>query len=409
MSLLARRTVAFFASPRLALPVLCFLALYIASAVWLRDTFLGGLLGEHPFGSPWFLTGSSLLFACTLGCTWLRTGKVLALRAGELPLLGVQVQANSAEELERLLAEHGFRGSGDLRWRHRFALWGGWLLHVALLLLMVGILIQIAFHDGGAFELVEGESVRLADPGVVFGREKGSFAPAQPPDLRVTLLSFDPYLHQAGYAPDRRSRLLVEAPASNAREVLLDRAEGVRIGSAVLYQAIPSGLALVIDIAGIGPRAIHLRSEGKQRATAEATDPRGRTWRFEVRSERELGDRRGTGTLTIEATAGMETHVLSRGDPFPFGLPDAKLLDVVRWSGHTYARSPGMPAVFCGFALVLAASAVLAFPAGIARIEANSAGRRARIWMNRGLDALRSDLDGIQHAATSPTAKDMAD
>ena len=396
---MASRVLALLASPRLALGVLGFLALYGASTVSLRDTRLAVLIGSNPFGSPPFLLACALLFASTLACTWLRSLKVAALWAGRLPESKIEIEASDPELVRRFLSLQGFRGDGPLRRRYRLALWGGWVLHLSLLLLMAGVLVQLAFHDGGAFELVEGETVRLSDPGVVFGREHGALAPSNPPDVRVSLHAFDPYQHQAGYAPDRLSRLRVELPSGTVQDVVLDRAEGVKIGGVSFYQAIPSGLALVLDTGEASLRSIHLRTEAARRATAEVTDPLGRSVRFEVESEQDLDSRRGTGVVTITVTGEAHSRNLKPGEHFDFGRSGARLIGVARWSGHTYAQSPGMPAVFCGFALVLAASLLLAFPAGMALIEEPRAGcTRASIWVNRGREVMRLDWERFRES-----------
>ena len=67
--------------------------------------------------------------------------------------------------------------------------------------------------------------------------------------LRMKVVAFDPFLHQPGYAPDRASRIRVERRGTAASEMTVDRAEGVRAGPLTVYQAIPTGLALNVEIA----------------------------------------------------------------------------------------------------------------------------------------------------------------
>jgi hypothetical protein len=249
---------------------------------------------------------------------------------------------------------------------------------------MVGVVIQLAFHDGGAFEVAVGETVTLSEPGIVFARTRGTFASGRPPNLRVRLVAFDAHQHQAGYAPDRRSRLQVETPSGTIRDLLLDRADGVTVAGTTLFQAVPTGVALVLGLPGDDLRAIHLRTESERSAVAEVTLPGGGQARFTVAAERALDDRRGSGAVTIRYERDGLNSEVARGDTIELGNTTAHLVDLVRWSGFTYVRSPGIPAVFAGFALVLTACVMLTFPAGVARLDSRGGSTVATIWLNRG-------------------------
>ncbi len=379
-----------FASPRLTLVVLGFLVVYSLLSAWAPDTSLEEILGQRPFSAPLFLASVLLLFLCTLSCTWLRTGKVLSLRRGEIPAAHLELRAERRDSLERFLREHGFSGKGDTRWRNRPALWAGWLLHLALLVLMVGVVIQLVFHDGGAFEVAVGETVSLAESGIVFDRTPGSIAPSNPPDLRVRLVAFDAFQHQPGFAPDRLSRLQVETTDGTVRDLVLDRAAGAKVEGTTLFQAAPTGVALILELPNDDLRAIHLLTENERIAAADLTLPGGDEARFEVEAERVFDHRRGSGPLTIRFQRnGVESEV-SKGSSIEFGNTSAKLVDLVRWSGFTYVRSPGIPAVFSGFTLVLAACVLLTLPSGIARLETRDGSTTARVWLNRGAAVVES-------------------
>ena len=137
---------------------------------------------------------------------------------------------------------------------------------------------------------------------------------------------------------------------------------------------------------GLGARAIHLHGAGR-RADAEVLDPAGRPARLSVEAEHALDDRGGTGTLAVTLEAGGERVALAPGAPFRFGDREARLVRVTRWAGFTYARSPGMPGIFAGFALVLLGALLLAFPAGVARIGDPGDEVAARVF-GRGADVL---------------------
>jgi len=385
------RLLKFFASARLTLGILAFLVVYSGLSAWAPDTSLENILGPQPFSAPLFLVVVFLLFLSTLSCTWLRTGKVVALWRGEMPAPSFEIRAAQRLTLERFLRNQGFRGNGEVVWRNRPALWAGWLLHLALLILMVGAVIQIALHDGGAFEVAVGETVSLAEPGTVFARTPGAFAADQPPDLRVRLAAFDAHQHQPGFAPDRWSHLRVETSGGTVREMVLDRAAGTTVEGTTLFQAMPTGVALVLELPGNDLRAVHLRTEEERLAEADLTLPGGKQARFTVEAKFSFDDRRGSGPLTILFERdGVEIEV-TKGDTLEFGNTRAQLVDLVRWSGFTYVRSPGMPAVFTGFGLVLTACGLLIFPSGLARLGTHDGSAVARVWLNRGSAVVASE------------------
>jgi hypothetical protein len=300
--------------------------------------------------------------------------------------------------VEAFLRAQGFSGAGPALFRHRPALWGGWILHVGLLALISGVGIQQALHDGANFQLAQGERRLLSDPGAVFQREGGPLAPAAPPELEVGLLEFDPFRRQPGYAPDRVSVLSIAAGGAPALTARLDRASGVRVGAVELFQAIPTGLAAIVETPGHGARALHLAPAGPRTASAELPGPPGRAARLVVEAEHDLAAPGGTGALRARLEQGGRSAEVAVGEPVVLGGEPARLVGFTRWAGFTYARSPGMPLVHVGFALVLLGAALLAVPAGVAR-TAGPVGA-AEVWLARGGDALArrwagaGDLDG---------------
>lgn len=380
-------------SPGVARAILVYLGVYVAVAAWLPWTRPGGggppgwaqaLLLERPFSSPFFLVGGALLFASTLACTLGKRARLVALSRGELPATALVLESRA--DTDAFLGARGFRGRGDVRRRHLVALWGGWVLHIGLLVLIGGVLVHQAFHDGGTFEIAEGERLRLSDSGALLSREAGLFASEKPPSLDVALDRFDPFLRQEGYAPDRLSELVVSDGRSSAR-VSLDRAAGAGVFGATLYQAIPTGLALAVELPG-GARAIHLRSERPTRASADVMDPAGRPARFVVETERELADPQGTGAIRILLETEGAAVELAPGSAFEFGGRPARVLAVSRWAGFSYARSPGMAAVVFGFLFILLGAGLLAFPAGVARVLPDGS---AQVYVVRGAEVLWAD------------------
>lgn len=392
----------FLRSPRLALGVLVFLALYCGVSAWLpwQETeggqaprWVATFHMNRPFSSPAFLVAVVALFLSTAVCTWDRTMRVSALFQGRIRPYGFPLPRAGGSEAGAFLEGQGFGHArlDGVRFRFRAALWGGWILHMGLLAVMAGVIVQQGFHDGGAFELAEGESLRLDAAQAVFGRDGGPFAPAAPPPVRVGLVAFDPFLHQRGYAPDRASFLEVGMDGRTPVRVKVDRAVGVEAGSVTIFQAIPSGLALVVESPGTGPRVLHLREETHTRYAGTFRSPAGSPVRIVVESQRHVDDQAGTGSLAVRAETAAGSVPLAPGAAFDFGGIPARAGDVVRWGGFTYSVSPGMPAVFAGFACLLFGAALMTFPAGVARTAGEDADAAAWVWVPRGREVLLAD------------------
>lgn len=396
-----RRFVRLLRSPALARAILIYLAVLCGVAAWLpwvRGVESAQAPGwavatgmDRPFTSLWFLAGISLLFASTLACTWDKPGRLWRLWRGEVPGAALSLQARSGADPSAFLAACGFSGKGPLVFRYRFAVWGGYVLHLGLLALIAGVGVQQALHDGGLFQLVPGEKVDLAAPGTVFGREAGPLAPAQPPPIEVALEQFDPYRHQPGYAPDRFAVLSLSAPGSAPLRAELDRAAGVELAGVEIFQAVPSGLAAMIETDGEGRRALHLATHDPRTAVAEVREPSGGVARLVVVAERSLNDPMGTGALTAALERDGRATSLALGQPFSLRGETSRIVGWTRWAGFSYSRAPGMVGVFAGFLLILAGAALLALPFGVARLP--EAGEPARVWLVRGAEALQLEWE----------------
>jgi len=171
----------------------------------------------------------------------------------------------------------------------------------------------------------------------------------------------------------------------------VDRAEGVRAGPLTVYQAIPTGLALNVEIAGLGGRSFHLRERNPLSADGEFTAPGGETVRLGVSGGRPLDDPRGTGALRVWIERQGRRADIGPGAVFAFGTAAARLVSIGRWAGFTYARSPGMPAVFGGFAIVLLGATLLVFPAGVAWPGSPEEGLAGRVFVTRGRELLLAE------------------
>jgi hypothetical protein len=354
---------------------------------------------DHPFSSLPFLLLCLMLFFSTWACTWGRRSRIAAIRRGELPASTV-LAPRGPQHLRAFLRAQGFRGEGRVLHRFALALWGGWAFHVGLLVLILAVIVQQALHDGGQFELAQGERLDLSAPGAGFGVVRGPFAPRTPPSLEVGLLAFDPLLHQRGFASDRASRLHLKADSEAAIEAQVDRAEGVSAGSVVVYQAIPSGVTITLALEGGVTRSVHLRDQTPSRASGVVTAPSGTNLHFIVEAERPFLDPRGTGALNVRAITDEGSTTLSPGQPFQFGAQTARFVEVGRWAGFTWARNPGLPFVFAGFIIILVGALLLAFPAAVARLEETPEGSTAHVH-GRGVEVLLHRWENPETPAAS--------
>ena len=394
------RLMSFFRSTRLARIILIALGAFIAVSGWLpwvrSDVSTTPPPGwavatgfDHPFSSLPFLVLCLVLFLNTWACTWGRRARIAAIRRGEFPGAATLLPPRGTQQAKSFLLAQGFRGEGPVLHRFPLALWGGWAFHVGLLVLILAVITQQALHDGGQFELAEGERLDLSAAGAGFGVVRGPLAPSTPPALDVALVHFDPLLHQHGFASDRASRLLLQPRGEAPVEAAVDRAEGVNIGPVVVYQAIPSGVTITLALEGGATRSIHLREQAPSRASEVVTAPGGSKVHFIVEAERPFLDPRGTGLVTVraftEAEAGAIT--LTPGQIFPFGATSARFVEVGRWAGFTWARNPGLPFVFLGFGVILFGALLLAFPSAVARLEESPEGSLAHVH-GRGVELL---------------------
>ena len=395
------RLLSLLRAPSLALSVIGFLAVWTGVGAWAPWMQPNGPAAPgwsatiglaHPFTSWPFLLAVALLFASTLACTWGRRARIRAIRRGDLPPSALRLPPREADA-RAFLETQGFRGQGELLTRFGVALWGGWLLHVGLLVLIAAVLVQHARFDSGIFDLSEGERARLSAHGTVFGREKGPFARGDLPDIDVALQSFDPFLQQRGYSRDRLSRLEVAVPGEPPRVETLDRAAGIRAGDTEIFQAIPSGLAITLDVPGMGLRTLRLREETPHRAVAEVTDPVGMPARFVLDSERELDGADGPGRILIWVESRGRRMAATPGGSFPFGAGEARVVGIGRWGRFTFTRTPGLAGVFTGFGVILAGCALLTFPAGVARVGRAGDADAAVLFTVRGGAAIAAEWE----------------
>ena len=400
----------FLRSPRLALGVIGFLAVWTgvgAWAPWMQPqgpaapawAVATGL--SHPFTSLPFLAGIALLFAATLACTWGKRARVVAIRRGEMPGSAVRLLPRNAD-LDAFLSSEGFRGNGVIRTRFAFALWGGWVFHVGLLVLIAAALVQFSLHDSGTFDLSVSERASLAAHGTVFGRERGPLAREALPDVEVALARFDPFLHQHGYSQDRLSELDVFVPGQPVRTETMDRAAGIRAGDIEIFQAIPTGLSLTIDVQGLGLRAVKLQPESARRASAEVTTPSGTRVRFIVDAQNEIDRPGGEGRMLVWIEGPDGRSLVAPGAPFPFGTGTARMTAVSRWGRFTYTHTPGFALVVGGLVVVLLGSLLLSFPAGVVRVENGGGNRSAVLFVTRGGSAIAADWERVG----SPTSRE---
>lgn len=372
-----RRGVDFLSSPKLTIGCLLLITVYsgisgwfpwvidkkVTPPEWAATTGL-----DHPFSSIPFLILIMVLFLNSLLCTIKRAGRTLRLLRGFLPEKAPHLVIKDETGFFRFLKEQGFKEKEGLYFKNRIGLLKALPLHIGIVILIGGIFMEQSLHESGAFEIAPDEIIRLNEPGVVFDRFKGYLASETPPHLQIALQYFDPFHHQKGYAPDRFSRIIIR---SNGKENIfsLDRSTGISIGDIKIYQAIPYGLSLYIDIQDMGMRVFHLREEGDRKSRGEFISPAGNKVIFYVETERPLTDPKGTGALRIFLVDEKQKTEIYPDVSFRFGDRSARLITVNYWAGFTYSRSPGIFIVFTGIGIVVAGSLLLMIPAGIVKKE----------------------------------------
>lgn len=381
-------------SPRLALAVLMLISVYTGTASWfpwVRSASpapawaqAAGL--DHPFTAIPFLLLIPLLFISTAACTLKRLRYSRKLYAGDPAGQGIKLPvAALVPGWETMLLAQAYRNVGNRLYKRRWAFFSGPVLHIGLLVVLAGVTVQQGFQESGSFELAEGEMVRLDAETGVMDRTRGPFAPKQPPALEIGLDSFDPFFRQAGYAPDRLSKLLIrDHSAGLEKQATLDRAKGVKVGATEIFHAIPNGLALKMEIAGMGLRMLHLREMSPTTSAGTFTAPDGSTVRFVVQTERSLYDPLGTGEVSVRLESPYQTTTLMKGMPFLFGTEPAKITAITRWAGFTYSRSFGTGVIFTGFSIILLGSFLLLFSSGVATVTQGKGGEELSIYQNRG-------------------------
>ncbi|BDG07366.1 cytochrome c biogenesis protein ResB [Anaeromyxobacter paludicola] len=394
-----RHVLGWLRSPRLALGLIAFLAAWCGVGAW--ASFARGSAPapgwaaatglDRPFSSWPFLAGNALLFASTAACALPRWRRCLAASRGALPPGAAPFPARPGQDLESFLRARGFARRGDALVRWRAGFWGGWILHLGLLGLLASVAVQQLFHDEGLFRLASGEAVSLDQPGVVFGRERGPLAPESPPAVEATLAAFDPFQRQAGYVIDRRSRLGLRSRAGRLTATL-DRAAGVTFEGIDFFQAIPTGLALRLEWPDGRYTVLDLLEAGEHRSVVGVDDPMLGRGTFVAESERDVHDQAGTGRLSVRFETAEGARLVS--DAAPFGPTGARLARVDRWGEYKYSRDPGLPGVLASFLLLLAGSALLAVPAGVARLGGEGEPWAGLVFVQRGGEALRSDWEG---------------
>ena len=87
------------------------------------------------------------------------------------------------------------------------------------------------------------------------------------------------------------------------------------------------------------------------------------------------------------------------GATFAFGDRTARAVAIARWGRFTWSRAPALPAVWLGFAVILVGCALLAFPAGVARLREAGEEDAATVFVTRGAEVIAAEWD----RAGSPT------
>lgn len=196
--MLMKKLIRFIASPKLSLGLIIVMAvfLYLGSTGLFEDKTKQNLLSSRIFYSPVFLLVTVLFFVNISACTW-RQLRSLLQQSGiaEFPLEIWASPVVSREEKEvlstritELLRNNGFKVSRDNGSDSFYARkgesgrWGAVVLHLGLLIITLGALIQVAFDFTGFLGMPEGtiftderKAYVTAREGILRSRDYGQF------------------------------------------------------------------------------------------------------------------------------------------------------------------------------------------------------------------------------------------
>lgn len=256
--------------------------------------------------------------------------------------------------------------------RHPWARWSAVWLHVAMLLLLIGVFVSQATYFRGYVRLGVGQDVTLGEGQYL--QADGGMLSSPPSGIGIKLEAFDNNYREPGYAPDIASTLILWGGDERVWEARLLRTDSVSYGGVDIYQSARTGFAPLVsrvDTGGGGESGyLYMDFPGKEkRKPIVVAQPPGTGIRIDAeflsatdnyRDIREIKD------PELKLTFSRNGAVLSQGNLRP---GDAIMVEGSRytfkkidyWSDFAITRDPGVYLVYAGFAAVASALFLIAF------------------------------------------------
>ncbi|MBJ6725715.1 cytochrome c biogenesis protein ResB [Geomesophilobacter sediminis] len=329
--------------------------------------FLGQLGLDHVVTTPWFAALVLVFAVSLLFSTIEQFGAVRALTRREPGTDGEWREVADGPGLPARLAEAGyneFPTSGPVQRyvKHGLGYWGGFLLHLGLVIAVLFSLVYVVTQHRVLVRLVGDEVTRLTPDNVAV--KQGLF-PVQPrlPES-VTLTRVEPRFYGNDKLQSLSSELyFTERPGDLPQRVAVGLSDKSSFGRFLVYQGNPYGLAFNLDIALPGDYRkmqlmIHYPASRKSPGYAELPVPgTDLIVKGKFVPDREKG--------TMEARAPLLTLRLIKGKRFlgeaeinpgerkEFGPVSVKLTSVQWWGEILLDGSRGTAGIFAGFAIIL--------------------------------------------------------
>ncbi|MHB8830401.1 MAG: cytochrome c biogenesis protein ResB, partial [Syntrophales bacterium] len=216
---------------------------------------------NHVYTSGWFFALILFLVLILLFSLGRQYQKARAAYAGGVvpllstPQLELTVAGEALHSLKRSLRNKGFRveeqeaGEGcSLRFRkNRMSLWGNFLFHVGLLLLILASLLSFAFQKWGFVQLIEGDTFSGQEANFLT-LDKGIFAGEFNVKAEVSLASFRHIYWDTGELKELASEVVIHRPEAPLRKVTITKATPQFIKDVRLYQSGHFGYAVKIEL-----------------------------------------------------------------------------------------------------------------------------------------------------------------
>jgi hypothetical protein len=221
-------------------------------------TIVDSLRLNRIFTSLWFLALVFLLAAALCVTAWQQFGKARALYRSQphpsTPDLVECVPLSFPPVWEEILQKKGFkltmRGEGEERFslwsKYRWGIWGSFILHAGLLIVILGSLYAFAFQKWGFVQLIEGDT--FSGKGEEFtSQSRGVLAGPFEPRFRLHLKQFIRNYWDTGELNELRSEVVITEGMAE-RHLPVIKGKPVAVGHVNIYQSGHFGYTVKLSV-----------------------------------------------------------------------------------------------------------------------------------------------------------------